>query len=274
MLLLVESGASLYQQAAQGFEAAFPENEFIRVDLGERRTWGSRLAGAEPRLVVAIGTEAARFARRRWSALPLVYCLALRPRQHGLSGPETGGVAMSADPAGQLAVLRKLAPKAQRIAVVYDLAAGDEVARAKGLRLGFQLVARGAENARQASQLMRELLPQVDAFWLLLDPVVANPGNFRLLVELSLKHQVPVLAPAAPFVEGGALVSVAPNYSQAGRRAAEIAQAIAQGRAQAGAFSEDAPGAVVTINGQVARRLGLAIPPNLQADVLAPEAAP
>jgi putative ABC transport system substrate-binding protein len=109
---------------------------------------------------------------------------------------------------------------------------------------------------------------------MLLDPLVANPANFRLLVELSLRHQVPLLAPAAPFVEAGALVSVGPDYFQAGRRAAEIAQRVAAGQGRPGDFAERAPDFVVTINGRVARQFGIAIPADLRADILSPQDAP
>ena len=271
VLLLVESPAAPYQQAAQGFEQSYTTGGYSRIELDpDPKIRDARLAGlASPRLLVVIGTEAARAARRRWPTTPLVYCLALHPRQNALTGPATGGVSMTVDPADQLNVLMKLVPGVQRIGVVYD----EALAAEPQLRSIARLVRRQVRNPREAARAIQELVPQVDAFWMLLDPVIANPANFRLLADLSLRHKVPILAPAAPFVEAGALVSVGPDYQRAGRRAAEIAQLVLGGR-RAGDFSEAPPAYVVTINGRVARQLGIAIPRDLRANILSPQDAP
>jgi len=271
VLLLVESPAAPYQQAAQGFEQSYAARGYTRIQLDpDPRIRDARLAGlTSPRLLVVIGTEAARAARRRWPAIPLVYCLALHPRQNALTGPATGGVSMTVDPADQLGILLKLVPGLQRIGVVYDEALAAEPQPGSIARL----VRRQVRTPREAARAIQELVPQVDAFWMLLDPVIANPANFRLLADLSLRHKVPILAPAAPFVEAGALVSVGPDYNRAGRRAAEIAQLVVGGR-RAGDFFEPSPTYVVTINGRVARQLGVAIPRDLRANILSPQDAP
>jgi len=143
------------------------------------------------------------------------------------------------------------------------------------LRSNVQLVARDARTPREAAREIQDLLSNVlgpkDAFWLLWDSVTANPANFRRLVELSLNNKVPLIAPARPFVEAGALISVGPNYEQAGRQAAVMAQRVLRGLARPGEFAAVPPTELtVTINGEVARQLGVAIPTDLRADVLGP----
>ena len=96
---------------------------------------------------------------------------------------------------------------------------------------------------------------QVDAFWLLWDPVIANVSNFRLLVDLSLKNKVALIAPAPPFVEAGALMSVSADYEKAGQRASEMARLVLAG-GRAGNFrAEPPPARLITINASVARQL-------------------
>src|SRR3989304_2524687 len=75
--LLVERGASTYQQAAQGFQQTFANTdrvEQIYIDESGRalETSLDRLRRNPPRLVVAIGTRAARTARERLPNIPIL----------------------------------------------------------------------------------------------------------------------------------------------------------------------------------------------------------
>ena len=80
-----------------------------------------------------------------------------------------------------------------------------------------------------------------------------------------------MIAPARPFVEAGALISVGANYEQAGRQVAAMAQRVLQSEVRPGDFAAVRPSeAVITINGGVAQRLGMSIPADLPAEVLAP----
>jgi ABC-type uncharacterized transport system substrate-binding protein len=280
--LLVERGPSAYQQAARGFQQAFgspSEVQQIEIDESGRGSGQSLevLRRNPPRLVVAIGTRAARIAGERLPNLPILYCLALRPIQNKLVGNNVGGIVLDVELPQQFENIRKLLPSLRRIGVVYDeLTSGDLVRQARSyLGPSVQLVSRNARTPQEAEREIRDLLNNVlgpgDAFWLLWDSVTANPANFELLVELSLKNKVPILAPARPFVEGGALVSVGPNYEQTGRQIAGMARQVLRGQARPGNFAAVSPAQMtVTINGEVARQLGVTIPLDLHADILAP----
>jgi putative tryptophan/tyrosine transport system substrate-binding protein len=282
--LLVERGASTYQQAAEGLKRAFanvPDLEQIEIDESGRLSnqllekWQRN----PPRLVIAIGTRAARAASERLPKLPVLYCLTLRPLENQLAGIDIGGMVLDVELPQQFENIRKLLPNLRRVGVVYDeLTSGPLVTRARQyLGSNIQMVPRNArtpqEGQREILDLFSNVLGSGDAYWLLWDSVAANPANFRTLVELSLKNKVPLIVPARPFVEAGALISVGANYEEAGRQLARMAQQILAGQAHAGDFRAVAPTELtVTINGEVARQLGVSIPPDLRADILAPVA--
>lgn len=273
--VLVEDGALIYQQAARGFEEAFGDPgrlEVIRFNSSPKET-DERLAGLEkspPSLIVAIGTQIAGAARGKLPAVPVVYCLALNPAQNHLAGPDIGGVSLEVDLAKELASIQKALPKARRIGVIYDEAtSGKLVRQAQKLLSGpVKLVPRAADTPQEAARIIPELLGEVDAFWLLWDRVIANPANFKLLVEYSLRGKVALIAPAAPFVEAGALMSVGADSVRAGQRAAEMAREVLERGKRPGEMVEPAENTVVTINGQVAKRLGIPIPADLRAEIL------
>ena len=282
--ILVESRASIYQQAAQGFQQGFagPHRvEQIYLDEGGRALEARlvSLRATPPRLVVAIGTQAARTAKERLPNIPVLYCLALRPVQNELVGANVGGVALDVGISQQLENIQKALPNLRHIGVVYDELTSGQLLRGarQYLKADVHLVARPVRTPQEAAREIEDLLGNVlgsdDAFWLLWDSVTANPANFRRLVELSLRYKVPLIAPARPFVEAGALISIGADYQQAGRQAAVMAQQVLQGRARPGNFVAVSPAElIVTINGEVARRLGIAFPTDLRADVLTPAA--
>ena len=280
--LLVERGASTYQQAAQGFKTAFANTrdlEQIEIDESGRLS-GELLARWQrnpPRLIIAIGTRAARAASERLPNLPILYCLALRPLENQLVGMNIGGMVLDVELPQQFENIRKLLPNLRRIGVVYDELTSGSLVRRTGQYLGarIQVVSRNARTPQEAEREIRDLFNNVlgpgDAFWLLWDSVTANPANFRTLVELSLKNKGALIVPARPFVEAGALISVGANYEKAGRQLAQMAQQILAGQAHPGDFLAVPPAELtVTINGAVARQLGVSIPHDLRADILAP----
>lgn len=278
--VLVESRASIYEQAAQGFQQAFAgavQRLYLNGDDRALEASFASLRNNPPRLLVAIGTQAARIARARLGNVPILYCLALQPSQNNLVGTNIGGIALDVGLSQQFEKIQQALPNLRRIGVVYNpLTSGSTVREARQyLAQNIQLVERQVSTPQQAARAIEELMSSVlgnqDAFWLLWDSVTANPANFRRLVELSLTYRIPVIAPARPFVEAGALISVGADYEQAGREAATMAQRVLRSEVQPGDFMAVPPSeAVITINGGVAQRLGMSIPADLPAEILAP----
>jgi putative ABC transport system substrate-binding protein len=280
--LLVESRASMYQQAALGFEKEFAgagqiHKIYLDEACGGMQPMLEVLRRDPPNLVVTIGTQAAKTARKNLPNVPLLYCLALRPRENNLAGRNVGGITLEVELSRKLEDIRKVLPNVRRIGVVYDdLTSGELVERAQQyLGSEIRLIPRVARTRQEASQAIQDLLSTAlsseDAFWLLWDPVVANPANFKQLVELSLQYKVPLIAPARPFVEAGALLSIEPNYRKAGEQAGRLARQVLNGELQLANVREQPPQEIViTVNGGVEQRLGISLPKNLRMEVLEP----
>jgi ABC-type uncharacterized transport system substrate-binding protein len=188
--VLVERTASIYQQAARGFQQYFGDfepTETVFVD-NSRRLGVEQIHTAQPRLVIAIGTQSAIAARSRFRDTPMVYCLALYPNQNNLTGPRVGGISLSVGASQLFGEVLKLLPKLSRVGAVYnEQVSGEPVREAqKYLRGKTRLITRDVRTLPEAARAIKELIGQVEAFWLPWDPVVVNPANFKLLVELSL----------------------------------------------------------------------------------------
>jgi len=280
VVALIERGAPFYLQASHGFKQKFEPSAEVEVTYvdGDPRKLSAAIEALRqdpPRLVVAFGTQAAMAAKSRLRDVPIVYCLALNPAKNDLVGPNVGGVRLEVEFSQQIADLKKLLPDLKRIGVIYSEPVSGDLVRQSRRELppGVELIARDAHDPRQAAQFVEEIMGKVDAFWLLWDPVIANVSTFRLLVDLSLKNKVALIAPAPPFVEAGALMSVAADYEKAGQRASEMARRVLEG-VHPGDFREPPPARLITINASVARQLNILIPADLPAEVLSSEFTP
>jgi putative tryptophan/tyrosine transport system substrate-binding protein len=279
VIVLIERGASTYRQTADGFRNALAESidsEEIEIDEGGRLSKNIRPQSSRnpPDLIVAIGTRASRAAIQQLHDVPILYCLTLAPRSPSDKAKYVGGMVLDVPLTRQLEGIRKVLPNLRRVGIVYDeLSSGAEVKQAR--RLGLQVISRNArtplEAEKQINDLFHNVLEPGDAFWLLWDPVAANPANFRTLVELSLKNKVALIAPARPFVEAGAFLSVGADYELAGKQLALMTEAVLAGNASPGDFKAVAPKEVtLTINGEVARQIGVPLPEGLTAEILSP----
>jgi ABC-type uncharacterized transport system substrate-binding protein len=283
--LVVESHSSIHQQAALGFEEGFGEGRIEKLYLdsarGELETRFENIRRMHPALVIAIGTQAARAAQKQLPSVPLLYCLALRPVQNELVGADIGGVALDVEVSRQLESILQALPQVRRIGVVYDdLTSGALIQQAQhALSPKVKLIPRVARTpdlaAREIEDLVGDVLSKSDAFWVLWDPVVANPANFRKLVQLSLTYGIPLIAPARPFVEAGALMSVGPDSRKAGEQTGRIARQVLNREVRLSDLRAlPARELVVTVNGEVARRLGIGFPRSFRREILLATGAP
>ena len=277
VVVLVERNISIYLQAVQGFREGFGAGSVDIIHLnGDVRELDNRLAALRkepPRLVIAIGTQAALGAKDKLPNIPILYCLALNPLQNKLTGPNIGGVALDVALSQQMAYVQRALPQAKRIGVVYDEPASGALVREaeKYLKEGVRLVARDVKSPWAAARAIEQMAGQVDAFWMLWDPVVANTATFRLLVEFCLTNRVALISPAVPFVADGALLSVGADYREVGRRVAAMAREVLQGHTRAGDFKAEPPAnPILTVSAKVAQRLAINIPSDLRAEILTP----
>lgn len=278
VLLLVENSASIYRRAALGFEEGFGKSDrlderFVDPESKELTSLLAGLSGDRPQLIVAIGTNTARAAHLKLSGYPILYCLAFDPLHNALTGKNIGGFSFQIELSRQITEMQRALPLAKRIGVIYDEpVSGQTVRKAREyLRPGVKLIMRDAQNARKAGETIDTLAGSIDAFWLLWDPVIANPANFRHLVDFCFRNRIALVSPATPFVEAGALMSISPDYFATGRKTGLIARDFLNGKVRLGDMPGEPPvGPLLTVNGEVARRLGIVIPSNLDAEILSP----
>jgi ABC-type uncharacterized transport system substrate-binding protein len=126
-------------------------------------------------------------------------------------------------------------------------------------RLGLILVTSKVASGPEAVRALHVMSEKVDALWLPGDTDVITPQVFQYALRLQLERGLPVAAATRQQVHSGALMAADFSPRAAGRIAADLANRYLEGRTVSIDPSEFDlySGARVTVNAQVARRLGV-----------------
>jgi putative ABC transport system substrate-binding protein len=235
----------------------------------------AELVGLNVDLIVTGGQNAALAAKRATATIPIVTATGTDPVALGLAaslrqpgGNVTGMTSISSELASKrLELLRIVAPRASRIAILWDernpasrlSVDGTEVAaKPAGLTIHSVPVRSRAEIEAAFATLVRDR-----AGALIIVPSPAIFSHRRQLVELAAKHRLPTVVGSREYVEAGGLASYGPDYPDQFRRAAGHVDKILKGAKPGDLPIEQPTKFELVINLKTAKALGLTIPPSL-----------
>ena len=235
----------------------------------------TELARLNPDVLVTPGTPASLVAKQATHTIPIVFAGVADAVGAGLvanlarpGGNITGLTGISAELGGKrLALLKELAPKASRVAVLYNPADRSNVLVLKDLQksapaLGLTLQpleVRGPGEFEGAFVAMTR--QRVHALFGAAG--VLTTEHRKALVDLAAKRRIPAMWGEQQFVEAGGLMSYAVNFYDQVRGAAIYVDKILKGARPGDLPVEQPTKYELAINLNTARTLGLTIPPSL-----------
>ena len=235
----------------------------------------AELFGLKVDLIVTGGSSAAIAAKRTTSTIPIVTATGSDPVATGIvaslrqpGGNVTGLTSINSELAAKrLDLLRSLAPRASRIAILWDETDA-------GSRLGEQ----EAEAAAKTAGLTLHSVPVSSTASLeatfatvvrsragaLMVVSTARLFSYRKrIAELALKHRLPTVDSSREYVDAGGLASYGTDYPELFRRAAVYVDKILKGAKPGDLPVEQPTKFELVINLKTAKALGLTIPQSL-----------
>ena len=272
VVILKSANIAPYNQAITGFKSSMPsDTTFTEYDLkGDPqagRTYARKIRASGADLVLAVGSKAAIAAKLEIFDIPVVYSMVLHPAKYDLKAPNMTGASVKPPIGQQLNTVRALMPNLKRIGYLYDPdktvpLSADTISQAR--QLGITFVERQVRTAEHVPAALRELLPDVEALWLLSDSTVLTDESFTFLLRAAFDRHVPVIGFDPEFSRRGALISFWIDSADIGREAAHVAQTILAG-STAPPPKAVQPKQRVALNFGTAEYLGIAIPPAIQS---------
>ncbi|HWP47240.1 MAG TPA: ABC transporter substrate-binding protein [Candidatus Limnocylindrales bacterium] len=278
LICLVEAGEEIvilktnqkipqYNLPAEAFKKAlsYPVREFdIEGDLNKGRKLIEKIKHDKPRLIFAIGDKATFLAKEGFPDVPIIFSMVLNWKKLDLSkNKNITGISLDVPPESQFTHLKLIAPQISRIGVIYSPEASQELirrAREISSGLGIKLVEVQVTSEKAVKKAWDGIKNQIDALWMVADPIVITQDNFEFLQKQTLQQKIPFLGYSENFVKAGALLSVSPDYETIGSQAASITLQILKDKQKPWDIQVTEPiGTVIVLNKATAKKLGLSL---------------
>ena len=218
------------------FQARWANGNMERLD-----ELAVELAYLQPDAIIAYTTPGAIAARKATATIPIVFLFVGDPLGTGVvpslahPGGNATGISLLATElsAKRLEILLELAPKASRVAMLWNDANPGMLLRSReaqgaATKLGVAIKSVGVHdlNSFDAAFAMIASEP-IDALLTLVDPFTLQ--NRKRIVDFAAERRLPAIYETGEFVETGGLISYGPNQPIIEQRAAEYEDKIFKG---------------------------------------------
>lgn len=237
--------------ARKGFKAelarqGYKEGKNLKLDYvnaqGDQAnlsTMSQQLKKDKNDLNLAIATPAAQAIQRIDKKTPLLFTAVSDPAAAGLvknlDKPEANitGVTDMVSVAGQVKLLKRIAPKVKTVGLIYNAAEANSVTQIKSAKaalkaLNLNVVEKTVASTNDVQQTMETLTAKADAVYIPADNTMA--AAMATVGKVAAKKQVPVVPAASTMVNDGGLATNGFNYRDLGVQAAKQAVAILKGK--------------------------------------------
>jgi len=218
-----------------------------------------KMVAVEVDLIVTYGAPATRAALRETAKIPVVYVGVFDPR--ALKRPNATGISSQVPVAGVLKNLKAIKDFAV-LGVIYNPKEQDTVAQLQEVlrlreRFGFKEAKIDARKLRKAQAL--RALKDVEAFFITTSCTAQE--CIKAVVDAARALKAPTASVLSGWAEAGVLLTLSAKAQEQGRRAAEIAAQLLQGKSSPAEIPPLSPREIeFIVNLREARAMGLKIP--------------
>lgn len=239
--VLLSSSEDIYAETAAAFasEVGLPVHIYnLQGDVRKNPGLKDELFADTPTLIYALGAKAAYIAKL-WTKdrqeTKVIFSLVLNWQQYNLlEGQDNiAGIAAEVAPGTQFVNLTTLIPKIKKIGVIYSKDNSSQIisdALQKARLLGVELVAIPIDQPEAFQNAYKKIRWQLDAFWVLNDPVTYSLKNMAWLAEKCINDRLVCLGQSENLTKQGLSISVNTESRDTASQAASLARNILLGR--------------------------------------------
>jgi putative ABC transport system substrate-binding protein len=256
---------------AAGFEAGKNlrfEYQSAQGNTGTAAQIARKYVGARPDAIVAIATPSAQAVVAATKDIPVVYSAVTDPVAAKLvkgwdaSGTNVTGVSDMSPLDKHLELIRKVAPNAKRVGVIYSPGEANSVAIVEALKkaapaAGFVLVEASAARSVDVASAAQSLVGKADVIYAPTDNNVMSA--FEGIVKVAQASKIPVVAADTDAVKRGAVAALGLNYYDIGRQTGKMVLRVLNGEQPGKIGSQTSTTFELHVNVAAAQKQGVAL---------------
>jgi putative ABC transport system substrate-binding protein len=173
--------------------------------------------------LMVLGSQAAQMVSQQDLGVPVIAGLVFSPAELAAMAKATG-VYLDIAVDAQLALIKRLFPKARRVGVLYSMENEKKITEAAKScqKLGLSLEAREAIAPKDIPHALEWAGKNADLLWGLMDKVVLTPETAKQILLFSLRNDLPFIGPSENWAKAGAAAAIGWDFEDLGAQCAEI----------------------------------------------------
>lgn len=233
-ILILNSDVTLskYSTAQESFKSIMGNN-CKELDIGSKwknlKNIKNSISDDDIDIIYCIGSKALQLAQQFAKKSSIIFSLTINWQRFRL-GKNTYGISNELNPTVQLFTYKYIFPDIKNIGVIYNKTYSKEwvkLAKEIGEKLDINIITKSIKNPKYISDHLEKLLPKVDAFWLIPDPIVLEDKKaIDKIFSFCDQLNKPIFAYNELFVEQGATIAISPDIPTIGRQAAAFAKSL------------------------------------------------
>ena len=249
------------------------EYQSAQGNTGTAAQIARKFVGDNPSAIVAIATPSAQAVVAATKSVPVVYSGVTDPvaaqlvKGWGASGTNVTGVSDKLPLDRQVALIKRVVPKAKTVGMVYNPGEANSVVVVKELkellaRQGMSLKEAAAPRTVDIAPAAKSLIGKVDVIYTNTDNNVVSA--YEALVKVANESKIPLIAADTDSVKRGAVAALGINYGDLGHQTGKVVVRILKGEKPGAIPSETSDKLELFVNETAAQKQGA----TLSADLL------
>ncbi|WP_042885070.1 ABC transporter substrate-binding protein [Cupriavidus necator] len=248
------------------------EYQSAQGNTGTAAQIARKFVGDNPTAIVAIATPSAQAVVAATKSVPVVYSGVTDPvaaqlvKSWAPSGTNVTGVSDKLPLDKQVALIKRVVPKAKTVGMVYNPGEANSVVVVKELKElltkeGLTLKEAAAPRTVDIGPAAKSLIGKVDVIYTNTDNNVVSA--YEALVKVANESKIPLVAADTDSVKRGAVAALGVNYGDLGHQTGKVVVRILKGEKPGAIASQTSDNLELFVNTGAAAKQGVALSPEL-----------
>jgi putative ABC transport system substrate-binding protein len=253
-----------FEVALRGFRKVVkqPSRVYDLTETSKTKTIRKIMRGSSPKLILAIGSDALRFAQDNFSPTPIVFTMITNPSRIIKKGANITGVRMETPWQVMFKYTKEITPQNRRVGIILNRRrTKEEIEQIKNLAVkhNLELILKTVDNSAEAISEFKNIEDKIEAFIMAPDLYILTPKFYEYILLASLRYKFALVGLSPKYTKAGNLFSVMGNNHNWGVQAGSIANKILSGTSPSHIPYEFAKRYSLSLNLKTAKRIGIKI---------------